>query len=230
MTNLNELYPGNFFHETVVVASTIGGLGVRIGTGNYFGPYMVISEGVVIGNENRFEGHSSIGSPAEHKSYLPTHIGYVTIGDRNIIKEFVTVNRPTTDKTVIGNGCYIMARAHVSHDTILENGVTLSDNVLLGGHSHVMAGATLGLGAIVHQYQVIGTYAMIGMGSVITKGLDVLPGRTYAGNPAKFLGRNTIGIARAGVSPEHLDFLTREYRLLRDKTPISLAREPEETK
>lgn len=189
----------NFIHPTAIVED-----GCKLGSGNYIGPYCYLSSKCVIGNNNRFEGYCSIGTPAEHREYFHKKVGSVVIKDDNVFREFVTVNTGTVRKTVINSNCIFLRGSHVGHDSFIEDKVTLSCNVLIGGHSYVMEGCNFGLGSVCHQYSVIGAYSMIGMGAVITKKTDVDCGKVYVGNPAKLLKENEHGLIKNSVSEQYL--------------------------
>lgn len=203
-------YPGNDIHPRAIIGSN-----VKMGEGNYIGPYVTIYEGVIIGHNNRFEGHCSIGSPAEHQQYFFTDEAErrVLIGNGNVIREFVTINAPTTGTTVMRSCCVMLRGSHLSHDSVLEDHVTVSCNVLIGGHSHIMQHANLGLGCILHQFTVVGSCAMVGMGAVVTKKLSVMPGGIYVGNPAKRIKENMVGIKRSGYEPNYV-FMDETTRYL----------------
>lgn len=202
-------YYSNTIHPTAII-----GPNVSIGFGNDIGPYCVIQGDTVIGSNNKFEAYCSIGAPAEHRDFFYKD-GKVVIGNSNIFREFVTVNGGTEDITTIGNECVFLRNSHVGHDSIIKNKVNLSCNVLIGGHSHIMEGANFGLGSICHQFSIIGAYAMIGMGAIITKGADVAPGVVYVGNPAKYLKINQIGLDRNKITAKLLAQLKDEYTVLR---------------
>jgi len=178
---------------------------VIIGTGNYIGPYCHIYNGTRIGDNNRIEGYSSVGSPAEKRGFfLPEQGCGVVIGNSNIIREFTTINAGSRRVTQMGNHCTMLRGSHLSHDTIFEDNVTLSCTVMVGGESYVMTGANIGLGAVLHQFSVVGSYVMIGMGSVCTKTAQLKPGEIHVGNPARYLRANTIGLQRNLVSEDGL--------------------------
>ena len=128
--------------------------------------------------------------------------GKVKIGNNNTIRENSTVHLPArfTNLTSIGNDCYFMALSHIAHDCTVEDEVIFSNNVTLGGHTHIMRGSQFGFNAIVHQYQVIGSYCMLGMGTIVPAKARIEPGNVYAGNPAKYLRINSIGMERRNVS------------------------------
>lgn len=188
----------NDIHPTAIIDPA-----AQIGFDNKIGPYCVIGPNVSIGHGNTFTSHVSIGQTAQHRTH--GHLGAVRIGNNNTFREFVTVNAGTVRETEVGNNCYIMACAHIPHDAIIEDDVTMANCALLAGHTHVMRGATLSLGCIVHQYQVIGSYSILGMAAVVTKDCKILPGGKYVGSPARFMGKNTVGMQRAGIDEESLD-------------------------
>ena len=196
----------NEIHETVII-----GADVIIGRGNYIGPYSVITGNTVIGDNNRFESHVSIGTPPEHRNHFEDPGAGVIIGNGCVIREFVTINSGTEVPTTLGNGVVMLRGSHVGHDCQVGDWVNLSCNVMLGGHSDVGEGANFGLGSMCHQHSVIGGYAMIGMGSVVTKNCAIQPGNTYVGTPARFLSANTIGLERAGITQDQLAKLTIDW-------------------
>ena len=121
----------------------------------------------------------------------------VHVGERSIVREFVTIHGGFEATTRIGDGCYIMSHAHVGHDCQVGNEVKLSTGAILGGHTVVHDGANIGLNATTHQRVAIGALAMVGAGSMVTK--DVPPYQTWAGVPAKQIGWNVVGMERAGM-------------------------------
>jgi UDP-N-acetylglucosamine acyltransferase len=98
--------------------------------------------------------------------------------------------------------------SHLSHDSILEDDVTVSCNVLIGGETYVMKGANLALGSIIHQKQTVGSYAMLGMGAIATASMEIMPGKIYVGNPAHFLKVNSVGLERNKITS---DLLAKEF-------------------
>jgi UDP-N-acetylglucosamine acyltransferase len=180
---------------------------------NYIGPYCVLQGNTVIGDNNRFESHCSIGSPAEHRDYF-TQAGELTIGDNNTFREFVTVNAGSHSTTVVRNNVVMLRNSHVGHDSFIDNKVNLSCNVLIGGHSHIMEGANFGLGSICHQFSKIGAYAMVGMGCIIPKGRRIEPAHVVVGNPSRFIKLNEVGLTRNNISPSQLDNFRKQYEEL----------------
>jgi UDP-N-acetylglucosamine acyltransferase len=195
----------NKVHPTAVV-----GVGVHLGDNNVIGPYTVIIGPTSIGDGNLIGPHASIGTPAEFRGG-PHPTGWdgeiagagVTIGNGNIVREFVTVNQGTQEPTTLGDDCYVLARSHIGHDCVLHNGVTLADAVQLGGHTRVWSWANIGMGSVVHQRSQVGPGAMVGMGSALRK--DVPPFTVAVGNPARVTGVNRIGLSRHGCTDETVD-------------------------
>jgi UDP-N-acetylglucosamine acyltransferase len=135
----------------------------------------------------------------------------VTIGNNNIFREYVTVNRGTFRETQVDNNIIMLRGSHLGHDVIVEDKVTLSCNVLIGGESYIMEGVNCGLGAVIHQYSILGAYSMIGMGGIVTKSSSILPGEIYVGNPVKHLKRNKIGLERNNIDIKRLTNYTEQY-------------------
>ncbi|MDI2127384.1 hypothetical protein [Yinghuangia seranimata] len=189
----------NRIHPTAVV-----GDGVVLGDGNVIGPYSVIVGPCRIGDGNWIGPHVTIGTPAEWRGG-PHPVAWegeldgsgVEIGDRNTIREFVTVHQGTRRSTRIGDECYLLVRSHAGHDVVLADGVTLSCSVQLGGHTEVGAHANIGMGATVHQFGRIGPGAMVGMGASVRR--EVGPFSIAVGNPARTVGVNEVGLSRVGI-------------------------------
>lgn len=174
--------------------------GATIGENCLIGPFVVIAMRVTIGNNVTIGPGSTIGTPPQHWAFVNKDSGGgVIIGHSTIIREHVTIHAATRPgaNTMIGKRCMLMAGTHVGHDCIIEDGVTLAAPKL-SGHTHVMANANVGLGAVTHQYTVIGTGAMVGCGTVVVK--DVPPYRKVAGNPVQDLGENHHLSDRAGAT------------------------------
>jgi UDP-N-acetylglucosamine acyltransferase len=193
---------GNQVHDTAVI-----GPGVELGDGNVVGPYAVLTGPLRIGDRNWIGAHAVIGAAPEirgHEPGLPwggdtADLG-VEIGDDSTLREFATVHRGTHRPTRIGDRCFVMNKAHLGHDAVLGDDVTLAVSTILGGHVDVGAGANLGLATVVHQRRVVGPGAMVGMGSVVTR--DLPPYAKAFGSPARVRGANEVGMGRGGVSAE----------------------------
>ena len=138
------------------------------------------------------------------------------IGKRNILREFVTINRGTAGgggETRIGDQNLFMAYVHVAHDCQIGSRTIFGPGATLGGHVGVGDFATISAYSGVHQFCRVGRHAFIGGYSVVTK--DALPfGKTVGNRPARIFGLNTVGLARRGFSQETIRQLRRAYRYL----------------
>ena len=169
---------GNFVHKTAV----INWKKIKIGKGNIIGPY------VVIGNMPQWKDKKAVGK--------------IVIGNKNIINEYCNIHLPTNLKkeTYIGNNNYLMNSTTVDHDCHIENHVTLSSNVILGGNVHIMKNSTIGIKSVIHQNQVVGSYTMIGMGSIVTKKIELKPGYVFYGKPVKKVKKNIIALNKYKIN------------------------------
>ena len=161
-------------------------------------------DNVTLGEGNIIFPYACIGTDAQHPREKSD--GPVNIGNNNTFREYVTNHRPTkiSRETKIGNNNTFMVNSHIGHDCILEDNITLSNSVNIAGHVYIMKNAIFGLNSSVHQFQVIGSFSMIGMNSVIGAKQKVSPGYTYIGNPAKGIIKNSIGLERNNISNDIL--------------------------
>ena len=187
---------GNYVHTTAV----INWKSLIIGKGNTIGPY------VVIGNQAQWKGKKNIGK--------------IIIGNNNVFNEYTNIHLPTSLKkaTIIGNNNYLMNSTTIDHDCYLEDNLIISSNVVLGGNIHIMKHANLGIRTIVHQNQVIGSYSMIGMGSVITKNKKILPGYIYYGRPIKKIKKNILSLKKNKIDDKKLKFENIRFNKILKKT------------
>ncbi len=189
---------------------------VVMGERNYFGPGTIIKAGVVIGDDNRFEGPCSVGARPEHKAYwLKDDLPGVVIGNRNTIREFVTINAGTKTQTKMTDDCIMLRGSHLSHDSTLESGVVVSCNVIIGGGSYVFRQANLGISCSLHQHSVVARGVCIGMGATIPKKKFLNPFTIYIG-VAQELGKNIKLIKELGITSEQqaaeLEIYKRKFR------------------
>ncbi len=187
---------------------------VTIGARTVIGAHCVIEGHTTIGEDNEVFTGAVIGSIPQDRKYRGEH-STLTIGDRNKIREYVTINPGTEGgggKTVIGSDGLFMAYAHVAHDCLVGNGVVLANSVALAGHIAIEDGAVIGGLVGVHQFVRVGTLAIVGGCSRVTQ--DVPPYATCVGYPAKIFGLNTEGLRRAQLSAETRERLHRAFRIL----------------
>jgi len=201
--------------DVVVGPYAVIGPNVTIGSGCVVGPFTRIEGPAAIGERNQFYGHASIGGPPQDLKYKGEHTE-LAIGNDNLFREFVTINRGTTGgggKTTIGNENFFMAYSHVAHDCHVGSHTIFANNATLAGHVEIADYATIGAFSAVHQFCRVGEHAFVGGGSMITQ--DVMPyAKTVASRDNRSYGINTIGLERKGFSKETVDALQRAYRIL----------------
>jgi len=213
-----------------------------IGPGTVIGPYVTIGAHVTIGRNNKIgastviDGWTEIGdgndiSPMTSIGLIPQDLKFggeptrVTIGNRNVIREFVTIHRGTAGGggiTSIGDHNLLMAYTHIAHDCHIGDETIFANAATLAGHVLVEDYATVGAFSGVHQFCRVGRYAFIGGYSVVTK--DALPFVKSVGNRARVYGINTIGLIRRGFPQDTITKLRCAYRyLLHSNTSRALA-------
>jgi len=214
-------------HPTAVVSShaelgagvSIGphcvvGEHVRIGNGTRIGPQVVISGHTTLGEENVIHGLASLGGAPQDLSYQGEDTR-LEIGDRNTVREFVTINRGTVKGggvTRIANDCLMMACCHIAHDCEISSGVILANNVLLAGHVLVGERANVSGSSAAQHFVTIGAYAYVG--GLTRMAQDVPPYMILEGHPSKVRGANVIGMRRAGISDEEVEVVRAAYRAI----------------
>ncbi|HEY4319374.1 MAG TPA: acyl-ACP--UDP-N-acetylglucosamine O-acyltransferase [Herbaspirillum sp.] len=190
------------------------GAHVSIGAGTKIGPHVVIQGRTTIGRDNTLYQFSSIGAAPQDKKYDGEETG-LEIGDRNTIREFVTLNLGTTQDagvTRLGSDNLIMAYVHVAHDCQLGNHLILANNATLAGHVHLGDWVFLGGFTTVHQFCHIGAHAMTAFTAAVSQ--DVPPFVTAAGNRAAPVGINSEGLRRRGFSVDQIQAIKRGYKLV----------------
>jgi UDP-N-acetylglucosamine acyltransferase len=203
------------------------GEGTRIGPQAIIGPDVTIGRNCQIGASVVIDGWTEIGDdtqiyPMASIGLAPQDLKYrgertrLSIGRRNIFREFVTINRGTAGgggETIIGDNNLFMAYVHVAHDCHIGSDTIFGPHATLGGHVDVQDFANISAGSAVHQFCRVGRHAFIGGYSVVTK--DALPfARTIGSRPARIFGVNTIGLQRRGFTPNTITQLRHAYRYL----------------
>lgn len=177
--------------------------------------HVVLDGHLKAGARNRFYSFACVGVAPQDLKYKGEPTG-VTLGDDNVIREYVTVSRGTTGgggTTRIGSGCLIMAYAHIGHDSVIGDQCILANAATLAGHVIVEDYATVGALCPVHQFCTIGRYAYVGGGTTITQ--DVLPfSLTSAKRETHAYGLNKVGLQRRGFEGVRLKAIQHAYRLL----------------
>lgn len=198
-----------------VGAFTMVGAGVEIGPGTWIGPHCSILGGTRLGRDNRIHGHAAIGGDPQDKKYGGEQVR-LEIGDRNTIREFVTVNRGTGGgggTTRIGDDNWLLAYTHIAHDCQVGDHCVFSNNATLAGHVSVGDHAILGGFAGVHQFCRIGAHAFIGMGAFVNGDVPpfVMVAQDGYGRPR---GINAEGLKRRGFDQARIAAIRRAYRAL----------------
>lgn len=223
---ISKLDPTAEIHPAAVVSPWARiGPGVKIGPFSVIGEHVELGEGCVVGPNVQIDGHTTIGKHNEffHGATIGTppqdlkydgQVTYVEIGDRNVFREFCTVNAASTPggRTVIGSDCYIMTTAHVAHDSVIGDHVVLANDVHPGGFVTIGSHAIVGGGTVIHQFVRIGAHAFVGGGSRVE--LDVPPFIKAAGIPLRVYGINSVGLDRRGFSAEKRAMIKRMYSMI----------------
>jgi UDP-N-acetylglucosamine acyltransferase len=187
---------------------------VQIGDGTRIGPQVVVDGITTIGRDNVIVGQASLGAAPQDLSYRG-EATFLEIGDRNTIREFVTINRGTVKGggvTRVGSDCLLMACCHVAHDCEIEDRVILGNNVLLAGHVLVCEQANVSGAAAAHHFATIGAGAYVGgLTRIVT---DCPPHMIVEGHPSRVRGVNVIGLRRAGYGEEEIEELRKAFRLI----------------
>jgi UDP-N-acetylglucosamine acyltransferase len=214
-------------HPTAIVSPGAQlGQDVEIGAFCTVGPKVQLGDGVRLVSHVVVEGATQIGAgtaiyPFAVLGGAPQHLAHkgedtrLVIGERNIIREHVTMHTGTVGGggvTTVGSDSLYMVASHVAHDCVVGDRVTFANNATLGGH--VVIGDFVFMGGLcaVHQFTRIGRYSFVGGGGVVTK--DVIPYGSVWGNHAHLEGLNLVGLKRRGFSREAINALRAAYRLL----------------
>ena len=207
-----------------VGAYAIIGPDVEIGEGTVIGPHAIVTGWTRLGARNKVFQFASIGDAPQDKKYAgePTR---VEIGDGNVFREYVTVNRGTAkDKgiTRIGDDNLFMASSHVAHDCVVGSHCVFANLATLAGHveigDHVILAGFTG----VHQFCKIGSHAFIANNTAVTR--DVPPYIMAVGHPAEPHSVNATGLSRRGFSPEQVRNIKNAFRTLyRSDLPLEEA-------
>jgi len=213
-------------HRTALIDPT-----AELGADVSVGPYCVIGPKVTVGERSTIAAHAVlerntrvgegvkigygtvIGNDPQDLKYRGEET-WVEIGSGTIIREYSTINRGSTatGKTTIGERCFLMTYVHIAHDCAIGNDVIIANGVQMAGHVIVSDRASISGLVPIHQFVRIGTYAFVGGASRVNQ--DVPPYTKAAGNPVHLYGLNSVGLQRAGFSPELKLALKRAYRLV----------------
>jgi UDP-N-acetylglucosamine acyltransferase len=185
---------------------------VIVGDRTVLGPRVSLHRYTRLGTDVRIgEGSVLAGLPQDLK--FKGEETWVEVGNGTTIREYCTINRGTSQsfKTTIGEKCFIMSYVHLAHDCHVGNGVTMANGCNLAGHVTVHDRAGLSGLVAVHQFVKIGGFAFVGGCTRVNQ--DVPPYVKAVGNPMELFGLNSVGLQRAGFTPETIQSLKKVYRL-----------------
>lgn len=230
-------------HPTAIIAEN-----VKLGENVSIGAYCVIDGNVIIGENTKLfshvtiTGNTTIGKncqifPFTSLGFAPQDLKYhgepstLTIGDNNVIREYVTINPGTEGggmNTRVGNNCLFMVSSHVAHDCQIGNNVILANNATLAGHVEVGDFSIIGGLAAIHQFVRIGAHAVIGGMSGVEH--DVIPYGSVMGERANLAGLNLIGLKRRGFDRDTIHALRNAYKMIFEEEEGTLAARAEKAK
>ncbi len=226
---MTHIHPTAIIDPTATIADD-----VRIGPFCVIGPDVVIGSGCILhdrvsvvrrtrmGRDNLLYPCCVVGGDPQDRKYAGEDTDCV-IGDRNEIREHVTIHRGTANGggvTTIGSDCLLMVSSHIAHDCYLADHVTLANQVMLAGHITIEGGASVAGGAGVHHFVTIGQLAFVGG---LTRAIrDVPPFMIVEGHPSEIRAVNVIGMSRAGISQAEIDAVKDAFkRLYRESGPMA---------
>lgn len=215
-----------FLDEDVKIGPyAVIGDNVKIGRSTVIDSFAHILNHTEIGKNCKIFSYAVIGNPPQDLKYKGER-SFLTIGDNNIIREFVTINPGTEEdsKTIIGNNNLIMAYSHIAHNCKIGDGNILANGATLAGYVEIESKVVIGGLVAVHQFCRIGSLSIIGGCSKIVQ--DVPPFSLCDGHPAKVYSINLIGLRRAGFSKEKINALKKAFKILFfENHPFSKAKE-----
>jgi UDP-N-acetylglucosamine acyltransferase len=190
---------------------------VRVGRGTVLHNHVVVQGLTTIGRDNRIYPYAVLGAEPQDRKFRGER-SFCVIGDRNRIREHVTVHRGTANGgnyTRIGNDNLIMVMAHIAHDC------RIGDHVTVANHVRVEDGANVGGGAGVHHFATVGTCCFVGGLARITR--DVPPFMIVEGNPAEVRAVNSIAMSRRGYPPDDIEAVKDAFRLLFRENGVAMS-------
>ena len=206
---------GAKLHDSVTVgAYCVIGAHVTIDAGSIIHNHSSIQGHTIIGKNNKIFPFASVGELPQDKKYN-NEITTLTIGDNNIIREFVTIHLGTitgNKTTIIGNNNMFLASSHVAHDCIIGNNVIFSNSVAVGGYVTVKDWVTFGAGTLVHQFVVVGEHVMTSGATGVDR--DIPPYTMVFGYRAEPRGINHEGLKRRGFTVEQVENIKHAYKVL----------------
>ena len=215
------IHPTAIVHPNANIAKSVEigpysvvGEHVTIGAGAKLLAHVVVNGRTTIGAEAVIYPFASIGAPSQDRKAETDEVSFTTIGDRTVIREYVSIHRGTGHNSVtsVGNDSLLLAYVHVAHNCRIGNFVTMSNLAQLAGQVIVEDYAGIGGMAGVHQGVRIGRFAFVGGYTKIAR--DVPPFLLTDGNPAAVYGLNSVGLRRHGFSKDALAELKEAYKII----------------
>ena len=184
-----------------------------VGANTELGPHVVLEAFTTVGRDCQVRAGAVLGGPPQDAKFKGER-SYLRVGNRNLIREYVTLHRASGEdqETVVGDDNLILAYSHAGHNCRIGSGVLIANNVGLAGQVTIEDGAILGGLVGVHQFVRIGRMALVGGFSKVVQ--DVPPFLVADGRPADVLDLNALELRRAGVKPASRAALRRAYKLL----------------
>lgn len=215
------IHPTAIIDPTAVIADdvkigpyTVVGANVEIGAGCEIASHVVINGPTKIGLNNRIFQFASIGEEPQDKKFHGEDT-WLEIGDNNLIRESVTINRGTVQGgglTRVGSNNWIMAYVHIAHDCLIGNDNIFANNASLAGHVLVDDHVILGGFTLISQFNYLGSHSFSAMGSVISR--NVPPYVLVSGHMAKPVGVNVEGLKRRQFSETQIRNIRQAYKYL----------------
>ncbi|MFH1539095.1 MAG: acyl-ACP--UDP-N-acetylglucosamine O-acyltransferase [bacterium] len=187
---------------------------VVIGDGTVLHAHVVLRSGTRIGKDCEVHFGAILGGPPQDLKYKGEE-SHLVIGDRNQIREYVTMHRATGEgaETRIGDDGYFMAYSHVGHNATVGNGVNIANCTALGGHVEIGDNVVVGGYTGFHQFIKVGEYAMVGGAGAVFENIPPYM-MTEGGYRSHVCALNTVGLMRANFDPETRGELKRAYRVV----------------
>ncbi len=190
------------------------GSDVTIGANSTLRSHVVVEPNTTIGEDSDIFPFVTIGIQSQDQKYIPGTKTFTKIGDRNVIREFVSIHSGTEEgsTTMIGNDCALLAQSHVAHNCTVGNKVVMSHAATVAGHAVIGDYANIGGLSAIHQFCHIGKASMVGGMSRVIQ--DVLPFTIAEGFPAHMRVINKVGMERAGYSSKDTAEVRKAFRIL----------------
>lgn len=199
--------------DVEILPYTIIESGVQIGDRCQIGPHAFVRRWTTIGYDCHISTGAVLGEPPQDRKYQGEE-SYLKLGNGNLIREYVTLHRASGEgnSTLVGDNNMIMAYSHAGHNVQIGSNIQIANGVQLAGHAVIEDYAVIGGMSGFHQFVTVGTMAMVGAMSRISR--DVPPYSIVEGIPSEVHGLNVIGLERRGVSAESRAALRKAFRLL----------------